>query len=152
MAAPDLRHLDARLDGLLAAVAPSGRSQLARLIARALRQSTGRRIAAQLNPDGTPFEPRKPRLRRKKGELRRTLFAKLRTARYLKAESNADAAIVTFAPSAQRIARVHQEGLRDRVVRQIAASAVKYPERHLLGLTTADRETTAGLTLDHLAK
>ena len=49
-----------------------------------------------------------------KGRVKREMFAKLRTHRYMKAKGTADEALVEFAGRVQRIARVHQEGLRDR--------------------------------------
>ena len=39
------------------------------------------------------------------------MFAKLRTARYLKTTATGEAAVVEFAGKVQRIARIHQEGL-----------------------------------------
>lgn len=56
-------------DGLLAKLSPGQRTQLAREIARSLRQSQSQRIAAQKNPDGSPFAPRKLQLRSKKADF-----------------------------------------------------------------------------------
>ena len=87
-------EIDAALQGLLTAMAPGERRKLARDIAADLRSRQQRRVAAQLNPDGSAYEPRKPRLRAKVGRIRRTMFAKLRAAKYLKASSTAEAAVV----------------------------------------------------------
>jgi phage virion morphogenesis protein len=148
---PELDAFDARVAGLLASVGPGGRRSLARVIAADLVKSQTRRIAAQQNPDGTPYEPRKPqpRLRRRKGGLRRAMFTRLRTARWMKREATPAAAVVTFAAGVQRLARVHQFGLRDRVNR--TSLEVQYPARQLLGLTDAEIEAAGDAVIAHLA-
>lgn len=138
------------LQGLLTALGPAERLKLARDIATDLRGRQQRRIAAQLNPDGTPFEPRKPRLRAKAGRIRRGLFAKLRTARYLRTEATAAAAVIEIAGRAARIARVHQYGLTDRVGKR--GPEYRYPERRILGIADADRDAIADLILEHLSR
>lgn len=138
------------LQGLLAALGPAERLKLAREIAADLRPRQQRRIAAQLNPDGTPFEPRKPRLRAKAGRIRRGMFAKMRTARFMKTESSADAAVIEIAGRAARIARVSQEGLTDRVGKR--GPEYRYPVRRLLGFADADIDAIADLCIKHLAR
>ncbi|MET2883329.1 phage virion morphogenesis protein, partial [Klebsiella pneumoniae] len=78
------------------------------------------------------YEPRRVTARTKQGRIRRQMFAKLRTTKYLKAVASQDAASVEFESRVQRIARVHHYGLRDRVSRK--GPEVKYAERRLLGL------------------
>lgn len=150
----DLAPFEARLSGLMASVAPDARRKLARVIAARLRASQAKRIAAQLNPDGTPYAPRRvgnlARLRRKKGFVRRQMFSKLRTARWMKTEATPDAAVVTFAGQVQRMAQVHQGGLRDRVDRR-GGPEVTYPVRQLLGLTPAEIADIEDVLLAHLA-
>lgn len=148
----DFDDLDIRIGALVAAAAPAGRRSLAAVIAADLQRSQSARIADQQNPDGTPFEPRKAtrRLRNKKGRLRRAMFAKLRTARWMKREATADAAVVTFANGVQRMAQVHQHGLLDRVNK--TSLQVRYPARRLLGFTRADIEQVGDRVLDHMAR
>lgn len=146
----DLAPFEARLSGLLASIEPAARRKLARVIATQLHASQSRRIAAQLNPDGTPYAPRKPRLRRKKGFVRRQMFSKLRTARWLKTEATPEAAVITFAAQVQHMARVHQFGLRDRVDRR-GGPEVTYPMRQLLGLTPNEIAEIEDAVLAHLA-
>lgn len=143
---------------LIAGLEPSARKALAQDIARQLRASQQRRIAAQLNPDGSGFAPRKPQLRpggstlgvrHRKGAIKRQMFAKLRTAKYLKARGTADAAIVGFTAAVSRIARVHQLGLRDRVSK--TGAEADYPARQLLGITADDEALILELTTAHLA-
>ncbi|MDD5175748.1 MAG: phage virion morphogenesis protein [Sterolibacterium sp.] len=146
----DLAPFEARLAGLLHSIEPAQRRQLARVIAARLRTSQSRRIADQLNPDGTLYAPRRPRLRRKKGFVRRKMFTKLRTARWMKVEATPEAAVVTFAGQVQHMAKVHQYGLRDRVDRK-GGPEVDYPRRELLGLTDPEIADIEDAVLAHLA-
>ena len=144
--------VEARFNALIGALEPAARKALAVAIAKGLRPRNARRIAAQQNPDGSAFEPRKPQpqLRHRKKKLRAGMFAKLRTTTYLKAEGSSDAAVVRFASEVERIARVHQFGLRDRVNRRRDLE-VAYPRRELLGFTKSDIEFIDRLVADHLA-
>jgi len=45
-------------------------------------------ITAQRSPEGTAWEPCRVTARSKKGRIRRGIFAKLKTANYLKAQAN----------------------------------------------------------------
>src|SRR5690606_1663008 len=118
--------------------------------ARGLRRNQAQRIAQQQNPDGSAFEPRKPRLREKKGRIRRTaMFGKLRTAKFMRVKYNPDSAGVEFAARVQRIARVHQDGGSDRVSRN--GPRVRYPQRQLLGFSREDLRLIQNLLVNHLA-
>jgi phage virion morphogenesis protein len=136
---------------LLAKLSPGERRKLATEIGRDLRRSQQQRVAAQRNPDGTPFAPRKPRqqLRAKRGGIKSKMFTKLRQARYLKLQTTAASIAVGFLGRAGRIARVHQEGLRDRATKD--APDVRYAKRELLGFTSDDRAMIANRLMDHLA-
>lgn len=148
----DLAALDAWCNALIGQLQPAARRQLARQIATGIRANQARRIAAQRNPDGSPFAPRKPqRLRSKKGSIRRQMFGKLRTAKWLKTQTSADSAIVSFAGQVQRIAQVHQFGLRDKVNRR-GSLEVQYAQRELLGITPEDAALVESLVLDHLSR
>lgn len=70
--------------------------------------------------------------RTKQGRIRRQMFAKLRTTKYLKAVASSDSASVEFEGKVQRIVRVHHYGLRDRVSRR--GPEVQYSRRRLLGI------------------
>ncbi|RRW94291.1 phage virion morphogenesis protein [Pandoraea apista] len=148
--AGDIRELDAWAVALLNALEPTGRRMLARQIAGELRRQQQARISAQTNPDGTAYEPRKPQMRAKAGRVRRKMFTKIRTARYLKIEATSDSAVVKFTGEVQRIARVHHFGLRDRVERN--GPTVKYAARELLGITDGDQATIADLVLKHISR
>lgn len=146
----ELAALEAFAADLLAGMEPAARAELARRIARDLRASQQKRIAAQQNPDGSPYAERKPQLRHQKGKLRRQMFAKLRTAKYLKAKATGNGAIVAFTAEISRIARVHQFGLRDKVNRKTGLEAT-YPARELLGLSPADEALIRDLSVEYLA-
>lgn len=128
-----LEPLETRLAALIANLSPAARKQMASGIGRKLRASQQRNIKSQKAPDGTPFKPRKAQpLRGKKGRIKREMFAKLRTPKYLKARADSDEAVVEFTGRVQRIARVHQYGLKDRPAR--GGMFVQYEERPLLGI------------------
>lgn len=82
--------------------------------------------------------------RTKTGRIRRQMFVKLRTAKYLKAVARPGSASVEFEGRVQRIARVHHYGLRDRVTRK--GPEAQYSQRRLLGIN----DETEGITLDIL--
>lgn len=148
----DLRQLETWASGLLAALAPAARRQLALQIGAELRRSQQQRIAAQQNPDGSGFEPRKaPRTRDRQGGIKRTaMFRKIGRAKHLRVKADASGVAVGFFGRVARIARVHQEGLNDAV--NPGGPRVTYPRRSLLGFTQADRERIRGLLLDHLSE
>ena len=144
-------QIETELTGLLARVSPAERRKLARELAARLRQRNQARIAAQTEPDGTPFEARKPsRFRAKSGTIRRAMFSKLRTARFLKTSASADAAVVEFTGRVERIGRVHQLGLADRV--RPGGPTATYPARELLGLSDADLQMVEEAVLSRLAQ
>lgn len=151
----ELAPLDAWCSSLLGRITPAERRELARRIAADLRASQARRIAAQMDPDGTPYAPRKPRLRARRGAIKaratRAMFSKLRTARWMKTEATPDSAVVTFAAQVQRMAQVHQHGLRDKVDRR-GGPEITYPARQLLGLTPPEIEAVGDAVLARLAR
>ncbi|HFN3768355.1 MULTISPECIES: phage virion morphogenesis protein [Enterobacter cloacae complex] len=128
----DLQRVDDWLAALLANLEPAARNRMMRQLAQELRRSQQQNIRLQRNPDGTTFEPRRMTARSKKGRIKRQMFAKLRTTKYLKTAATADSASVQFDGKVQRIARVHHYGLRDRVRRN--GPEARYPARRLLGV------------------
>ncbi|RSB73174.1 phage virion morphogenesis protein [Burkholderia multivorans] len=145
-----LSRVEEWASALLGQLTSAQRARLAKELAAELRRRQSRRIAEARNPDGSRYTPRKPQARRKKGRIRRAMFSKLRTARFLKTAASADASVLHFTRDVERIARVHQEGLRDRVQRN--GPIVQYPARELLGLADADVERIADIVLDFLAR
>ncbi|HHT7538549.1 TPA: phage virion morphogenesis protein [Raoultella planticola] len=129
----ELQEVDAWLDVLLAGLEPAARKRMMRELAQQLRRSQQKNIRMQRNPDGTAYEPRRVTARTKQGRIRRQMFAKLRTTKYLKAIASPDSASVEFEGRVQRIARVHHYGLREWVGE--GRKNIKYPARRLLGRT-----------------
>ncbi|EMM5360332.1 phage virion morphogenesis protein [Enterobacter hormaechei] len=147
----DFKPFDNQLAGLLAALSPAGRRKLAGEIAKQLRTAQQQRIKQQKAPDGSPYQARKRQpLRGKTGRIKRAMFQKLRTNRYMKASGRENGAVVEFTGKVQRIARVHQYGLKDRP--NAHAQDVQYAERQLLGFSQADKQLVETLTIKHLSR
>ncbi|RRO04511.1 phage virion morphogenesis protein [Pectobacterium aquaticum] len=147
----ELKPFDDKLAALLASLSASGRRKLAGTVAKALRGSQQQHIKQQQAPDGTAYAPRKAQpIKGKKGRVKRQMFQKLRTAKYLKAAATADAASVEFIGRVQRMARVHHYGLRDRPSRN--GDNVQYESRPLLGFSDQEIKKVEGLLIEHLSQ
>ncbi|EOI6443552.1 phage virion morphogenesis protein [Yersinia enterocolitica] len=144
-----LKPFDDALAGLIASLTPKARKALAVTIAKRLRASQQQRIKRQQAPDGTPYAARKSQpLRKPKGRIKREMFAKLRTARYMKANSSPDEAVVEFAGRVERMARVHHFGLRDRP--SVHSKDVRYDERPLLGFDNITLSDVEIIYINHI--
>lgn len=138
-----------QLAGVIAAISPSGRRKLAAEIAKELRRSQQQRIKQQKSPNGTPYQARKHQpLRAKSGRIKRAMFQKLRTSRYMKASGRYDAAVVEFTGKVQRIARIHQLGLKDHP--NSYAQDVQYPARQLLGFSDSEEVFVEKTIIEYL--
>lgn len=146
----EFKQIESWLDALLSQLEPSQRRKLMRDVAAGLRKQQQQNIRMQQNPDGSAFEPRKNSGRAKHGRIKRQMFSKLRTARYLKTRATDKEAEVAFEGQVQRIARVHHYGLRDRVRKN--GPVVKYARRELLGISDASEELIQSLVIDHLSR
>jgi len=138
-------------DLLLRTAAPE-RARLMRSIGREIRKSQSDRIAAQRDPDGAAFAPRRPKPDHgtKKGRLRQQkMFRKLRMAKSLRGGGNADEAWVGFGGRASRIANIHQAGMSDAPAP--GQPRVRYARRILLGLTEPERQRILDLILGQFA-
>lgn len=146
----EFKPFDDRLNGLIAALSPAARRKLAGEIAKELRKSQQQRIKLQKAPDGSPYQARKRQpLRAKTGRIKRAMFQKLRTSRYMKASGRENSAVVEFTGKVQRIARIHQYGLKDRP--NPHSQDVQYSERQLLGLCNEDNNLVEKLILRSLS-
>lgn len=146
-------ELQGKLTALINNLSPQTRRQLSRNIGQALRKSQANRIARQQNPDGSTFEPRKPRkdFRKKQGRIKRkAMFAKLRTAQHLKVRSNGNEVSVGFNGSSAAIAAVHQYGLQGTVDKN-KGFKVQYAQRELLGFAESDVELIENLIIEQLS-
>ena len=147
-----VEEVQAKLTALIANLSPQARRQLGRKIGQALRKSQSNRIARQQNPDGSAFEPRKPRKEfgKKKGRIKRKpMFAKLRTARHLKVRSNGNEVSVGFNGSSAAIAAVHQYGLSASPSKD-KDFKVQYAQRELLGFSESDVDLIEDLIIEQL--
>lgn len=131
-AVAELHDVEEWLGALLSQLEPAMRTKMLREVARDVRRIQQNNITLQRSPDGTAWEPRRVTARTKPGRIRRKMFAKLKTAKYLKAQANSNVAEVAFVPGVQKLVRVHHYGLRDRV--NLRGTEVKYAERPLLGI------------------
>ncbi|EKY3203014.1 phage virion morphogenesis protein [Cronobacter dublinensis] len=144
----DFIPFEKRLSALIAALSPAGRRRMAQDIAKTLRTRQQQRIKAQKAPDGSAYAPRRHQpARAKKGRIKREMFAKLRTSRFMKATGSSDAAVVEFTGKVQRIARVHQYGLKDKPGAN--TEAVVYPERIILGINRYDEKCIESIILEY---
>lgn len=158
-----LAAFEREIGAMIGRLDPAERRQMAREIGIELRRSQIERIAAQKNPDGSSYAPRKPRdqsrapLRSKSGRIKRkaanrAMFAKLRKARFLQMRATEDEVSVGYlSATVARVARVHQLGLRDRVTRDPGGPEADYPARELLGFTASDPGRIMGLIMARLA-
>ncbi len=145
----ELTPFDDQMAGLIGALSPASQRRLAAEIAKQLRAAQQQRIRQQKAPDGSPYETRKRQpLRAKKGRIKRAMFQKLRTSRYMKASGRNDAAVVEFTGKVQRIAQIHQLGLKDRP--NPHAQDVQYPERQLLGFGQNDKKLIENLIFNYI--
>ncbi|ENN8436492.1 phage virion morphogenesis protein [Enterobacter kobei] len=146
----EFKPFDDRLNGLIAVLSPAARRKLAGEIAKELRKSQQQRIKLQKAPDGSPYQARKRQpLRAKTGRIKRAMFQKLRTSRYMKATGRENSAVVEFTGKVQRIARVHQYGLKDRP--NAHAQEVQYAQRQLLGLNEINIKEIELLIGEHIS-
>ncbi|MGU3447593.1 phage virion morphogenesis protein [Enterobacteriaceae bacterium C34A] len=146
----DFKPFDDRLAGLIATLSPAGRRRMAAEVAKTLRTRQQRRIKTQKAPDGSPYAARKRQpVRAKKGRVKREMFAKLRTNRFMKATGSDEAAVVEFAGKVQRMVNVHQYGLKDKPGPK--SKPVQYPARQLLGFSDDDRQAVEDIIVKNLA-
>jgi len=145
--AEGLELLEPWLEAHLAALSPARRAAVARKVGQALRRANTKRIAANVQPDGSSMEKRKrrARLRDREGKVVKSgrMFPKLRLARSIQIRATPDGVEVGYMNAMiAHTARAHQFGLVDHVGRSPDGKEVrsKYPVRMLLGFGPEDRE------------
>lgn len=146
----ELHEVEEWLGALLSQLEPSMRTKVLREVAGDVRRIQQNNITLQRSPDGTAWEPRRVTARTKPGRIRRKMFAKLKTAKYLKAQANANMAEIAFVPGVQKLVRVHHYGLRDRVNKR--GTEVKYAERPLLGFNNDIRMKLSDFLMSSIGK
>jgi len=137
------------LSRFVEALSPRERKRLLSKIGQSLRRSNSARIAANVEPDGTPMEPRRPRDGASK---RGKMFRRLRMARVLKVRPTADQVSVGFIGQAQQVAKVHHFGEVDEVGRTRDGRTIRtrYVARRLLGIGRDDEAMAFDAVAKHL--
>ncbi|MDP7784607.1 phage virion morphogenesis protein [Acinetobacter baumannii] len=135
----ELEFLSEHLNALLTTLSDAERRKFAMMIARKVRASQSQRITRQQNPDGSSYIPRK-NLRNKKGQIRKKMFMKLKTAKFMKIEKIPDGVTIGFDQRVSRLARIHQDGLVDNLKYNGRTFKVRYAQRILLGFTDTEVE------------
>lgn len=140
--ADDLSKLEDWLGQIAEGFSPAERQQAALKMMQAMRRSNLARIAANVQPDGSPMAARKPRKTRSGRVLRLgKMFKGLRFAKNWKIRTDAEGGeLFPASNAADRVASLHHFGevgtvgrMRDgRVIRH------KYHERQLLGFGADD--------------
>lgn len=156
----DLDQLQTWIGDMLAGLEPGRRRAMALRIAKQLRRANAERIRAQVQPDGTPFVPRKPQKgqRGRVGTIKerrqsRKMFVRLRRFDNLKAEASAEEAVVGFRNhTVGRVARVHHMGLRDRIARNSHSPWYDFPQRALLGINDGEEQSILATVLTELER
>lgn len=142
--AEDLAELEPFLAAYLNRLGPGQRRRVMRKTMEALRKANATRIAANVQPDGSAMEPRKPRKRLTggKGRVRRAkrMFPKIKLARSMKIRVSAEEGQLGFEGAIGHTAAAHHYGREDFVGRSPSGKAIrtKYPRRRLLGFGPED--------------
>lgn len=126
------------IEGMLRALSAGQRRVFFSRLSRELARINATRMRANIAPDGTPFEPRKPqtRLRAKRGRVR-AMFQKL--PKSLKPSATDSGLEIAFGGRSAQIADVHHYGKDDAPNRLRPSWRVRYPARELLGISESDQ-------------
>lgn len=129
----------------IARLQPAEQRKLLRKIGQDLRRVNRQRMAAQTDPDGTAWEPRKEYGRPRRGRPKQ-MMRKLRQAKRLRVEVGDSLIRIGWRGHDSYLASVHHFGLTQRLQFGLA----HYPERPLLGITEGDAMTLQESLLRHL--
>ena len=136
----EFKRFEDRLTGLIESLSPSGRRRLSAELAKRLRQSQQRRGMAQRQQQSA---------RKKTGRVKRKMFAKLITSRFLHIRASPEQASMEFyGGKSPKIASVHQFGLSEENRKD--GKKIDYPARPLLGFTGEDVQMIEEIILAHL--
>lgn len=139
---------------LLKNISKPRRRLLYQQIGRELARNQRRRIKAQQNPDGSPFEPRKKRKQfsKKKGRIKNQLmFKKIVSPSNLKIRYEQEGISLGFYGGDAAIANVHQYGLYSSPSKY-KDFKVKYAQRELLGFSEEDIEMIERFVIKAIAE
>ncbi|SDF04897.1 phage virion morphogenesis protein [Rhodospira trueperi] len=143
--------LDAWMDRALKALNTGALRGVLRDVAVAVRRRNQARMARQVAPDGTPWEPRKEQNQEKGRAVRKraAMMRGLRQSRRLRIQATGNGVVIGWRGRDGRIAALHHHGGEDRVV-EGQARVADYPARPLLGLAPEDQAAIRRALLQHL--
>lgn len=150
----DIQQIKLAFAALLNNISKPRRRLLYQQIGRELARNQRRRIKAQQNPDGSAYEPRKPRKQfgKKKGCIKRQLmFRKLVTPAHMKLRYKPNELSLGFYGGDAVIAAVHQYGLYSSPS-EFNEFKVKYAQRELLGFNDEDIEMIENFVIKALTE
>ena len=139
---------------LLKNISKPRRRLLYQQIGRELARNQRRRIKAQQNLDGSPFEPRKKRKQfsKKKGRIKNQLmFKKIVSPSHLKLRYEQEGISLVFYGGDAAIANIHQYGLYSSPSKY-KDFKVKYAQRELLGFSEEDIEMIERFVIKAIAE
>lgn len=152
-----LAGLDEWFGTIVAGLAPGERRRAAVKLGQALRRANLQRITANVQPDGSAMEPRKPRLDRR-GRLRKRqpkgkMFPKLRYAKMWPIDATPTSVELRLAKG-ELVASQHHWGKRGFVGKTPDGTKVftKYPARALLGFAPEDEQLALDVAIDLIDK
>lgn len=129
----------------IARLQPAEQRKLLRKVGQDLRRVNRQRMAAQTDPDGRAWEPRKEYGRTRRGRPKQ-MMRKLRQAKRLRVEVSDSLIRIGWRGHDSYLASVHHFGLTQRLQFGLA----HYPERPLLGITEGDAQMIRTSLLQHL--
>lgn len=155
--ADDLSAIEPWIGGLIDRLRPAERRKLALKVGQFMRRENAKRIAANIQPDGSAMEPRKRRSTRKTGRVKSKgkMFRKIAKAKALKVRASPDGVEIGFVnPFVGKTAAAHHYGEVDFVGKKPDGTVVrtKYPVRRLLGFGAGDNDGIMEVVLNHLTK
>lgn len=145
MADTDLTRVEDWLDGMMLRLSDGERRKLSLKIGQSLRRSNAKRIAANVEPDGSAMAPRRSRKGRDGKELRRgRMFRRIRQARNLRIKATPDSVELNFGGGAiEKIAATHHDGQVGTVGRTRDGRTIRtrYEARRLIGFGSDDMDS-----------
>lgn len=140
-----LDDLEGALRSAAAALSAQECARLVRDIGKLLRKSNSARITRQVTPDGHAWAPRRHQSHSIKGKM----LTGYRKAAIMRTKATPTEAEVGFFGPVSRRARIHAEGLPDRV--SAKGPIVKYTARPLIGISADDAAKIRALILDRVS-
>lgn len=139
----EINQLENSLVALLNSIGGRERFKLLKKIGNELKKQNRQRIAKNIAPDGSAFEPRK-----KQNSIRQTakMFKKMRQARHLKSAVNSGKVQIGFSGRDSIIAKIHQYGQIGKVNPNLGYA---YPKRELLGISDQDQQIVNDMIINH---